>query len=325
MKSLNVVTLVAFSVLAAGTAFAFGTVSMLGQNLEHERITRRAFACTGAATDDCFQKKTLASLAGAPGDFGAVGTPDRGTLIFKADAHCDAGDYFDVAGYPQTKADAQAKIEACRAWMLQHLNAAVTDAAGLLDANGKIRDSEIPTIIACRYGGTIKGRAKCNVLEHFGILLHASQDFYSHTNWTDAADTRAPSSPANPPGLNKRGPAPYLNLRASQFPAGLISGCFEAQSAISEPANCNYGPAATPRVKHLALNKDKGKIDPQIGAGTTDRGKINDNFRHAVEAAIADTQDKWATLKERLATVYGAERGKKMICALTRDDPVKTC
>jgi hypothetical protein len=318
--------LAAAAVLAAGTAFAFGTIKGLGQNLEHERITRRAFACAGGvASDDCFQKKTLDSLAGAPGDFGAVGAPDRGSLIFKAEAHCDGGDHFAVAGYPQTKAQAQAVIEACRAWMVKYLDAAVADAAALLDAKGNIRDSEIPTIVACRYGGQKKGRAKCNVLESFGILLHASQDFYSHTNWTDLAAAGA-SSPLNPLGLNKRGPAPYLNLRGPQaFPAGLISGCFETKSAISEAANCNYGPNAAPRVKHLALNKDKGMIDPAIGAGTTDRGKINDNFRNAVEAAIADTKDKWATLKERLAATYGPERAKKMICALTRDKPLKTC
>jgi hypothetical protein len=315
------------AVLGAGAAFAFGTIKGLGQNLEHERITRRAFACAGnVASDDCFQKKTLDSLAGSRGNFGAVGAPDRGRLVVKGEAHCDGGDHFNAAGYPQTKAAAQAVIEACRAWMAAHLDAAVSAAGGLLDQNGKIKDSEIPTIVSCTFAGGVKGRAKCNVLESFGVLLHASQDFYSHTNWTDAAEAGKPSSPLNPPGLNKRGPSPYLNLRGPQaFPAGLISGCFEAKSAISEPDNCNYGPNASPRVKHLALNKDKGTIDPQIGAGSTDRGKINDNFRNAVEAAIADTKDKWATLKERLVATYGAERAKKMVCALTRDNPIKTC
>ena len=313
------------SLLAAGAAFGFGTIKGLGQNMEHERITRHAFACTGAPSADCFEKKTLDSLAGAPGDFGAVGAPDRGSLVFHAPAHCDGGDYFGLPDYPQSKADARAKIEACRGWMASHMDEAVASAGALLDGKGRIKDSEIPTIVACRYTGG-KGRAKCNVLEHFGIVLHAAQDFYSHTNWTDQADANAPSSPLNPPGLNKRGRSPYIDLRkAEPFAAGLISGCFETKSAISEPANCNYGKANLPRVKHLALNKDKGTIDPEIGAGTTDRGKINDNFRHAVEAAIDDTRDKWATLKERLAATYGAERAAKMICALTRDKPAKSC
>jgi hypothetical protein len=317
----------AAAILAASSAFAFGTIKGLGQNLEHERITRSAFACAGnVATDDCFQKKTLDSLAGSPGNFGAVGAPDRGRLLLRSEAHCDGGDYFGVPDYPQTKAQANANLAACRAWMASNLDQAVAAAAELLDAKGNIRDSQIPTFVSCTYAGSKKGRAKCNVLEHFGNILHAAQDFYSHTNWTDAADAKAPSSALNPPGLNKRGPAPYLDLRGGQqFPLGLVSGCFEAKSAISEPKYCNYGPNAAPRVKHLALNKDKGTIDPQIGAGTTDRGKINDNFRHAVEAAVADTKDKWATLKERLVAAYGADRAKKMICALTRDKPIKVC
>ena len=328
MKSSIAIAAAAALTLTAGAAYGFGTIKGLGQNLEHERITRQAFACANnAPTDDCFQKRTLASLAGAPGDFGAVGTPDRGALIFRAEAHCDGGDYFDVAGYPQSKADAQAKIEACRAWMAKQLDEAVTAAGDLLDAKGRIRDGEIPTIVACRYGGQVKGRAKCNVLEHFGILLHASQDFYSHTNWTDAADKSAPVSPLNPPGLNNRGSAAYLDLRTDKpFPQGLISGCFEEKSAISEPANCNYGKdGKLPRVKHLALTKDKGTVDPAPTNGTTDRGRVNDNFRHAVEAAVADSKDKWDTLKEQLILTYGPSRGSKMICALTRDKPMKSC
>ena len=311
--------------LSVGAAWSFGTIKGLGQNLEHERITRQAFACKGAVSADCFEKKTLDSLAGAPGDFGAVGAPDRGSLVFHAPAHCDGGDYFGVPSYPQAKADARAKIEACRAWMASHMDQAVAAAGALLDGKGRIKDSEIPTIVACRYVGG-KGRAKCNVLEHFGIVLHAAQDFYSHTNWTDKADGDAASSPLNPPGLNKRGRSPYIDLRkAEPFPAGLISGCFETKSAISEEANCNYGKAELPRVKHLALNKDKGTIEPTIGAGTTPRGSINDNFRRAVEAAIDDTRDKWATLKERLTATYGAERAATMVCALTRDKPSKGC
>ncbi len=318
----------ALVVLGQSVAFAFGTIKGLGQNLEHERITRRAFACVaGVAADDCFQKNTLNSLAGSPGNFGAVGAPDRGRLVVRSEAHCDGGDYFGVPDYPQTKAQANANIAACRAWMASNLDQAVAAAAELLDAKGNIRDSQIPTFVSCTYAGGKKGRAKCNVLEHFGIILHAAQDFYSHTNWTDAADAKAPASALNPPGLNKRGPSPYINLRGGQqFPLGLVSGCFEAKSALSEEAYCNYGPQGVlPRVKHLALNKDKGTIDPAIGAGATERGKINDNFRHAVEAAIADTKDKWATLKERLVAAYGAARAAKMVCALTRDDPVKVC
>ena len=144
---------------ASSTAYAFGTIKGLGQNLEHERITRRAFACANNAPgDNCFQAKTLASLAGAPGDFGAVGTPDRGTLIFRPEAHCDGGDHFALPGYPQSKADAQAKLVACRTWMAKQLDEAVTAAGDLLDAKGRLRDSQLPTIVACR----APSGARCN-------------------------------------------------------------------------------------------------------------------------------------------------------------------
>jgi hypothetical protein len=312
---------------AAMSGWAFGTIRSLGQDAEHERITRHAFACNDkAASDDCFQKKTLEMLAGSKNSFGAVGLPDRGPLIFKAEAHCDAADWFDVTGYPQAKADARAHLEACRTWMKKELDAAVEAAGDLLDAQGKARDSELPTIVACNFVAPAKGRAKCNVLEHLGILLHAAQDFYSHSNWTDAPDRAQPVSPANPPGLDQRGRAPWLDLRTDgRFPNGLITGCFEAKSAISEEANCNYGSGKTPRVKHLALNKDEGQIDPAIGDGKTMRGRVNRNFRHAVEAAIEDSRDKWATLREQLVLTYGPSRGTRMICLLTRDKGRKAC
>ena len=69
----------------------------------------------------------------------------------------------------------------------------------------------------------------------------------------------------------------------------------------------------------------EGPIDPVIGEGRTDRGRLNANFRNAVEAAIADTRDKWETLKEQLVLTYGPSRGMRMVCALTRDKPKKEC
>ena len=327
MKTSTATGTLVLALLGAPLLAAFGTIHGLGQDAEHERITRHAFACAaGEAPDDCFEQRTLDSLAGKRGTFGAVGIADRGTLILKAAAHCDGGDYLAVKFYPQSKTEAREKLVACRAWMAEQLDAAIEAAGDLLDAEGQIDDSQIPTIVSCNYGGRVKGRAKCNVLEAFGLLLHASQDFYSHTNWTDVADKDVPYGPANPPGMGKAGPAPWLDLRTDKpFPDGLISGCFEAKSAISEPANCNYGPRDTPRAKHLALNKDKGQIDPKVGEGTTSRGRINGNFARAVEAAIADTKDKWETLKEQLVLTYGPSRGMRMVCALTRDDPAKTC
>ena len=310
--------------LMATAAFGFGTIHGLGQDAEHERITRHALSCaSGAPKAICFQSESIDMLAGKTGTVGAVGLPDV-TMITDPKAHCDMGDYLDVPGYPQSKADANAHLTECRAWMKAKLDEAVRDAGALLDTKGKIDDSQIPTMISCAFG-TGKGRAKCNVLEDFGILLHASEDFYSHTNWVDRQEPKSPVGPENPPGLGNSGPAPWLDLRrpAGAVPAGLISGCF---TLLPESKFCNYGPSdSLHRAKHEYLNKDKGKIDPKFGAAGTTRGSVEGNFRRAVEAAIADTRDKWATLSEALISTYGQERGAKMICAISHDRPAKDC
>ena len=318
------------ALLVGNPALAFGTVRLAGQHAEHERITRRALGCDGAEpVEPCFQAETLDALAGRSMSFGAVGAPDNPTvgLITVAEAHCDGGDFFDVPGYPQTQAAAQLRLEACRAWMKQHLDAAIVAAASLVSAKGKISRWQVSMTPECVYAGRIAGRAKCNVLQNCGIVLHASQDFYSHTNWVDAAPA-VNATAENPPGLGESGPAPWLDLRAmpAAFPKGLISGCFESASIPSEDRGCNYGPDnKLHRVKHAVLNKDKGVIGDQIEPGTTPRGAENGNFARAVEAAIKDSQDKWATLRDGLVKQYGPARGGKMICALTHDDPVSDC
>lgn len=312
-------------VCLATSVFAFGTIRSLGQDAEHERITRHAFTCANGLSDDCFEKDTLDMLAGDKGSFGAVGIPDSGPMIVEPKTHCDRGDFLDVPGYPQSLSDANAALAECRAWMVEQLEEAVKDADRLVDKNGEIQSGEIPTILSCVFAGTQKGRAKCNVLEDLGILLHAAQDFYAHTNWTDREDSSLPVGPDNPPGLANDGVSPWIDLRraASPVPPGLISGCFEL---IPEDSHCNYGDGnKLHRVKHMWLQKDEGKIDPDYGAGKTDRGKINDNFKRAVEAAVLDSKDKWLTLREKLVSTYGETRGSKMICALTRDDPMDDC
>ncbi len=321
MVKLLVAIAAALTLAGAGAALAFGTVNGAGQNSEHERITRHALACgLLGATDDCFEDKSLDELAGKDRNFGAVGIPDRGELVPKNKAHCDSGDYLDVPGYPHARADAQAALEACHAWMLEKLDEAVADAGGLVDSSSRLRKSQLA--VPCLFVGQMKGRAKCNVIEDLGILLHTAQDFYSHTNWVDQPDPALPVSAENPPGLGNRTRAPWLDLRQpSAFPAGLISGCFENPP---EATHCNYG-AGLKRVKHAVLNKDEGAIDPLLGSGTTIRGRIQDNFARAVTAAIDDTRDKWATLRERLVAAYGARDGALMACAITHDDPMAAC
>src|SRR5574338_1252942 len=97
----------------APAAYSFGTLNSLGQNAEHEHITR-------AALSD-FDPRTLDEIAGRTGSFGAVGAPDsplRG-LLLSSEAHCDNGDYYlaDASGsaapYAQTQAEAEEALTRC--------------------------------------------------------------------------------------------------------------------------------------------------------------------------------------------------------------------
>lgn len=314
IKSVRVV-LTLLLVLLPASALAFGTINTLGQDAEHEKMTRLGMASFGMGS------KTLNMLAGATGSFGAVGAPDnpvRG-LVSTAEAHCDGGDYFEVSGYPQSKSAAMGHLRKCREWIFEHFNAAVQAAGRLVDSSGNIQHSEIPTWISCTFNG-VSGRAKCDVLEAMGLVFHAAQDLYSHTNWTDRA-AAGPSSPRNPPGLGNSGAANWIQPGApDNFPDGLISGCFKF---IPESQFCNYGNGNV-RVKHDYLNKDKGPINPEtgaIGTGKTDRGKINNNFENAVRAAIADTTMKWQAFESQVISQYGQSRGAKIVCVMRRDSP----
>jgi hypothetical protein len=314
---------VAGLVLALATAaWGFGTTHTLGQNAEHEKITRLSLGCgRPQAPSACFQPLTLNELAGKNGTFGAVGAPDVGPLTFQHKAHCDGGDFLDAPGYPQTAAQAHAAIDACRNWMKAEIDVAAQAAAALLDPKtGAIRKDQVG--LACSFAGFFHGGAKCRVLAAFGNSLHAAQDFYAHSNWVDLAAS-APIGAQNPPGLGHDSPAPWLDWRTTTaFPKGLITGCFQG---LPEANFCN---GRTARVKHAYLNKDDGAIDldtGKAGLGTTPRGASNGNFARAVRAAEAESQIKWATLIDALRQRYGRDKADRMVCAIVSDDPVKSC
>lgn len=293
---------------------AFGAVSFLGQNGEHEKVTRIALKGLGIGPG------TMDELAGKQGSLAAVGAPDRPDrgLMDRHHVHCDGGDHLDVPGYPQSRAQADRKINDCREFIFEQLSEAVRIAGGIVDARGRVRTEEIPTFVSCLYDGRL-GRAKCSALGALGLAFHASQDFYSHSNWVDIP-AKGPISAENPPGLGQEGMAATINPRIrAPLPEGLISGCFEGKP---ERAFCEYGDKLN-RVRHRVLNKDVGKLSVRTGkAGRGDsiRGRVNENFRRAVEAAVADTRDKWLYFEEQVISTYGQERGSKIICAMKNDD-----
>src|SRR5436305_1644513 len=106
----------------------------------------------------------------------------------------------------------------------------------------------------------------------------------SPRRWTKSPARPRPGARSEPPTIRR---APWLHLRRDRpLPQGLITGCFDNISLVTPATGCPG------HVKHEALNKDMGTIDPAIGAGTTPRGRTGDNFKRAVEAAIDDTRDK---------------------------------
>jgi len=322
----------------APAAQAFGTLpGYKGSTGEHERITRRALACeAGVGAAECFQPGTIDQLAGTLAEgglgWGAVGAPDRSTQVLKSHPHCDNGDRPALPGYPtlnvEDRSPAEA-LEACRAHAAGKLDEAVREAGAILDSRGRIRASQVPA--SCVFVFGVPGRAKCNAIEAFGAVLHASQDFYSHSNWTDHVMLSGHETPRRPQGLGQIGPAPWISLRkpAVPLPVGLLTGCF---ALPSEAAGCVYtGPGGDKleRLTHAYLNKDTGEIPVDrarpVGAGTTARGAVDGAFRRAVEAAVLDTEDKWRLFQERLVATYGAERGRRIACAIRSDDPVRAC
>jgi hypothetical protein len=304
-------------------ASAFGTINGAGQRSEHERITRVALACPLGvpSTGDCFEPRSMDQLAGRSGTFGAVGSPDSDE-IYTTPAHCDDADFLNLLGYPRTRAQATAQLQAC----INHLRMRFRqgrDASGaLLKSDGTVDQMQVDLSSDCTFFLGVPGRAKCNALEGFGRALHGAQDFYSHSNWTDEADPSIPISIDNPPGLNLSAPSPLLDLRGSGTPAipvDLTTGFFKTTLFIPRD-NC---PATDGRITHACLNKDKELIDPSgaVSDPQTPRGRVGSNAQKAVTGAIIETRRQWRDFRDQLVATYGVVAGNQMIKALTKDAP----
>ncbi|MDA0161269.1 hypothetical protein OM076_13410 [Solirubrobacter ginsenosidimutans] len=321
---------IAASLVVTSAVRGYGTLTSGGERAEHQRITRAALACPGATEVACFEPSSILSLAGG-GTAGAVAAPDLDELT-TATAHCHDAD-FVPGGYPRTRLDATASLHACREYARQRFLAAVAAADELLDSEGRIIPSEVALSTPCDFAAPAPTRAKCDVLEHLGRALHATQDFYAHSNWTDEPHA-PPQNVNNPVGLNQTVPADVMSLRSSApaaIPDALTTGC-EITTQTDPSFACQGRVRHTTSMPYMGLNKDRGLINPSTGSTsdpTTDRGQVGDNFGRAVTAAIADTQRQWKELAEVLISPppegYGARQGKLMICALRRDDPVAAC
>lgn len=309
----------------AHSAAAFGTIDSGGQHREHERITRASLACAGAAdpVENCFAARATDYLAGHGREFGAVGAPDSDELADPR-AHCDNADFL-AAAYPVAREQATAGLVACVDHLRVRLEEAVVAAGALLDDEGRVIPDEVDLDTDCRTFEVAENRAKCASLEAFGRVLHGAQDFYAHSNWADEADPARPTGPGNPPGLNRPGPSPVLDLRSEGppvVPSELTTGCFVLPDQVPGVGEC------TGRVTHAALNKDTGLVDAQSGATsgpTTPRGLVKDNFAKAVTGAVEETRRQWQDFQAELVVTYGQRKAALMTCALTHDDPPNDC
>ena len=304
-------------------------------------ITRLALGCPEGTTSDgiCFETASLWNLAGALGFNGAVGSPDTLRLLpEKAEAHCDDADFLNVSGYPQTREEATAKLQACVEHLRMRFIQGVNAAARMLDSNNNLIPDEASVfayVNHCEFNhrdatDDTSSKAKCAALEGLGRALHGTQDFYSHSNWADQSDPNRPISLSNPPGINRRGIAPFLDLRAAGkitlVPDALTTGCF----SLAEFVDGQDGSfTCKNRIIHAQLNKDHGIITLD-GTITPDpegvpRSAIPDNFVNAVRAAVADSKARWKNFRDELQTQHGPEKANLLICALVRDYPAKHC
>jgi len=322
-------------------ALGFGTATgVLGQQAEHERITRAALHCTGDVVNaECFSAESLDFLAGTQGTFGAVGNPDNivdwpGDLGEPSEAHCDDADFLDVEGvvYPRSRAQATTVLLQCVSHIHGRFRQGLAAAAEILDADGYIDPdkAKIPLTGCSTSSGIQSSTAKCTALLGFGRALHGVQDFYSHSNWADHANPNITIGLANPPGLGYTFLADFLDSRfvGSPFiPHNLTTGCF---AGFRHDETVGEGDCLG-RVTHHALNKDGGLVDAGdyggTGASNPDFGPrdTTENFRRAVVAAEKETRRQWRTFRDALVDTHGDVKGSRIICALTRDDPIKDC
>lgn len=306
-------TFIAATLAGVSQVMAFGVEP--GENnlgSEHEKITRSALKDLGP--------ETLRQLAGSRDFAGAVGFPDKDAtgLAVRPEAHCEGGDHVqEIAGGSRTRQAAQDALEACRTFIRSNIEKAVELSGALASPAGQ------DAALDCRFGSDGQS-AKCQVLFHLGLALHATQDFYANSNWVDRPG-KGPVSLENPPGLDQSGPAPWLDLRRNEpLPEGLVTACAPNRALLGLALGCDDDVlaevAASGRISPRSLSKATGPIGRGTGGrGTTPRGAINGNFSRAVTAAVADTADKWAYFGERLDAVHGADAATRILCALRRD------
>ncbi|MFM8821566.1 MAG: hypothetical protein ACKOD3_13695 [Phenylobacterium sp.] len=280
-------------------ALAFDPFPVAGGAGEHRRILDAALACGADGAADCWSRAALDRFEPA------LRRPDITAITVWNPAHCDSGDP-PADGRRGGGRRGPEALSACRDWIRTELDAALRSADRLVDAAGAPR----PMRGTCGTFNLGDPDPLCALDHHLGRALHAAQDFYSHTNWTDVPIPADRVSLHTPQGLGGSGPIPWMapGDRAPP-PAGLMSGCF---TFFPEPLFCQG------RTRHADMNKDRraGPETPPVGA--TPRGAVDGNFLRAFDAATGETARIWGEVQSRLISVYGETRGRAMACIIRR-------
>ena len=168
---------------------------------------------------------------GAPSSgFSAMEAPDNLIIQWSGGPdrwHSDNSDYFVAPNFSQSRTKATNKLLDCRLWAERMLGDGFSAnsvwysqlnglgfttfrceeissvAREILDQSGNGSVTQPNTrsdYTGCDFNGA-RGNIKCLVHRQFGYALHAVQDSYSHSNYSDLGDSFAQISVTNPPGL----------------------------------------------------------------------------------------------------------------------------
>ncbi|MSX01914.1 MAG: hypothetical protein F2813_02010 [Actinobacteria bacterium] len=294
-------------------------------------------------------ERSMRMLAGADSYFGGVGAPDRlGEVISSSDrAHCDNADaWFPTSqgpfgSYPRTFDQRAAGLRDCLRLLQKDVGVAVTQAGLLVDSNGRLDAPQADLSEDCNVDYDPdrspnkthdRGWAKCNALIALGRALHITEDFFSHSNWTDL----------NPGALNIKNPQ-GLQSDVRTVPSALgyprTDADIDAFIAQTQVITGAYGSGTKNRVTHNDyLNKDEGNgtigwTRGQIPTG--DKGHSGrsvagfdgtyDNFQRAAKGAAYAAASVWTDYRSRIFDLYGADRGAKIWNAVRENTPWTQC
>lgn len=275
-------------------------------------------------------------------------------------AHCTGGDYLSAEDneqktYPVSRAEANSFYAECLAIMVSSMQKAVKAGDALVTGNEKqgyqIDKNQMIGSQSCKNyrqwkyvwnserakyeyipsGYQNDSRAKCQVLSSFGRQIHATTDFYAHTNYADQAVPNRPLGINNPPGLNQSEPAALLETY-SLWQASKASDLDPIQAPANYAALIQQVSQDAQRIPEKLTSgcwrystDPYGKCDNRISEYTTMQKdtsgdwrsySVSGNFTRATTVAKADVRRQWEGLAQAFRDTYGEAKGNLIVQAM---------